>query len=272
MDQLAVIGNPIEHSLSPLIHAQFAKQTGHQLEYKKIKAELDEFEAVVKSFQHHAGKGMNVTLPFKQRAFLMADQTSPRAQQAGAANTLHFLADGTIFADNTDGVGLVRDLTINHQVSLTDQVILILGAGGAVCGVLGPLLAAKPAAIIIANRTKAKAEQLAQRFTHQGNVMAVALTELHTIRQPIHCIINAISAGLAGDTVTLPQAFIQPTTICYDMLYSKTTTPFLQMTTAAGSLHNIDGLGMLLEQAAESFFIWYGLRPDTQPARALLTS
>ena len=263
MDHYAVIGNPVEHSLSPIIHAQFAEQTQQALDYVKLYAELDQFEQVVSDFVQRGGRGANITLPFKGRAFKLADQHSERAKLAQAANTLSMTPGGQIIADNTDGVGLVNDLTLNHQVDLTDKTIVMLGAGGAVCGVIAPLLEQQPNAIIIANRSKQKALDLAMRFAQLGAITGIGLNELPTT--PAQIVINGTSASLQGKALALPNGFINQATLCYDMMYAKTLTPFLEYAKAAGATHTFDGLGMLVEQAAESFYIWRGTRPDTTP-------
>lgn len=259
-DLYAVFGNPIGHSKSPDIHNAFAEQTGEDLFYKAILAPLDGFEDEVRRFVSHGGHGLNVTVPFKENAYRMADEITPRAQQAQAVNTLKKLDDGRLLADNTDGAGLVRDLTVNHSVSLAGKRILILGAGGAVRGVLQPLLEEKPAEIVIANRTVSKAELLANDFAELGNVSASGFGD---IEGSFGIIINGTSASLAGELPPIPESAVSHVTVCYDMMYSPKTTVFNAWAEKLGAARNIDGLGMLVEQAAEAFFVWRGVRPQT---------
>jgi shikimate dehydrogenase len=262
MDRYAVIGHPVEHSRSPRIHALFARQTGQALRYEKLPAPLDDFAGTVRRFQAAGGRGANVTLPFKLEALALCDQASARARRAGAANTLSFTADGRILGDNTDGAGLLRDLTVNLGLSLAGLRILLLGAGGAVRGVLQPLLEAAPAALHIANRTPAKALVLAEDFGG-APVEGGGYAELEG--RQFDLIINGTSSGLAGELPPLPEDVLMPGGVCYDMLYGDTPTPFLRWAMAHGAGVSADGLGMLVEQAAESFQIWRGLRPDTLP-------
>ena len=268
IDRYAVIGNPIGHSKSPLIHAEFARQTGEQLSYT---AELVEPGAVlqfVELFRQQHGKGLNVTVPFKQDAFQLATNLSERAQRAGAVNTLRFDAD-EIFGDTTDGVGLLNDITRNHQQTIQHKHILILGAGGAVRGVLEPLLAASPASLCIANRTVSKARQLADDFSGLGNTSASGFSELHNRQFDI--IINGTSASLSGELPPLPDDIFTDHNACaYDMMYSAQATPFMQWAKQQGAGYIHDGLGMLVEQAAESFYIWRKKRPETQGVIKLL--
>ncbi|MGH8465014.1 MAG: shikimate dehydrogenase [Pseudomonas sp.] len=262
MDQYVVFGNPIGHSKSPLIHRLFADQTGQQLEYSTLLAPLDDFSMCAQGF-FKQGLGANVTVPFKEEAYRLVDSLTPRAQRAGAVNTLSKLADGTLQGDNTDGAGLVRDLTVNAGVQLEGKRILLLGAGGAVRGVLEPLLAHKPASLVIANRTVEKAEQLAREFADLGPVAASGFSWL---QEPVDLIINATSASLAGELPPISADLIAPgKTVCYDMMYGKEPTPFCRWATEHKAAKVLDGLGMLAEQAAEAFFIWRGVRPDTGP-------
>lgn len=267
MDQYVVFGNPIGHSKSPLIHRLFADQTGQQLEYDTLLAPLDDFTACALGF-FKQGLGANVTVPFKEEAFRLVDSLTPRAQRAGAVNTLSKLADGSLQGDNTDGAGLVRDLTVNAGVELSGKRILLLGAGGAVRGVLEPLLAHNPASLVIANRTVEKAEQLAREFADLGPVAASGFSWL---KEPVDLIINATSASLAGELPPIDPSLIEPgVTVCYDMMYGKEPTPFCQWASEHGAAKVLDGLGMLAEQAAEAFCIWRGVRPDTGPVLAEL--
>jgi len=267
MDQYVVFGNPIGHSKSPLIHSLFAEQTGQALAYRTSLAPLDDFTAFARAF-FQTGRGANITVPFKEEAFRLADSLTERAQRAGAVNTLHTLDDGTLLGDNTDGAGLVRDLTVNCGMSLRGQRILLLGAGGAVRGALEPLLAEKPLAVVIANRTIEKAETLVQEFTDLGPVFASGFDWLE---EPVDLIINATSASLAGELPPIAPSLIQPgATFCYDMMYSKEPTAFCRWATEHGAGRSVDGLGMLVEQAAEAFLLWRGVRPDSAPVLAEL--
>lgn len=265
LDQYAVIGHPIAHSKSPDIHQMFAEQTGQQLEYSKIDVEEADFEAFVREFfARPEDKGLNVTVPFKEQAWAMADDKSERAALAGAVNTL-LLKEGRLWGDNTDGVGLVNDLERNHSVLLRDAKILILGAGGAVRGILQPILKQRPVSVTIANRTVSKARVLAEQFGHLGNVCSLAFDQLN---QPYDLIINGSSASLQGSVPDIKSAVIGPGTIVYDMMYGREQTVFNQWAAAQGAARTIDGLGMLVEQAAEAFRIWRGVLPDTAPVIA----
>jgi shikimate dehydrogenase len=260
-DRYAVFGHPIAHSKSPLIHAAFARQTGQDMRYDAILAPLDGFAASVASFVAAGGRGANVTVPFKEEAFRLASRLSPRAQRAGAVNTLIF--DGGILGDNTDGAGLVADLTRNLNRPLTGKRILLLGAGGAARGVIELLLEQQPATLVVANRTVSRAQELAELFGH--GIRACGFDEATT---PFDLIINATAASLAGELPPLsPRAFTAHT-LAYDMMYGR-DTPFLTFARAHGAA-TADGLGMLVEQAAEAFYLWRGVRPDTAPVIASL--
>lgn len=261
MDRYGVIGNPVEHSKSPQIHRHFAEQTGQQLEYVKVYAEQDAFADTVRDFIEAGGKGLNVTVPFKQQAFEIADDISERARLAGAVNTLSF-DNGRIVADNTDGAGLVNDLTQNLGLNLESKDILILGAGGAVRGVLGPLLGQHPRHIVIANRTLEKAILLADHFSLWGKVCGCDYAELGT--QAFDLIINGTSMGLTGEMPELPDKLLKPGAVVYDMAYGNKPTVFQLWGESQGAEIAADGLGMLVEQAAESFYIWRGVRPNGQ--------
>ena len=262
MDRYGVFGNPIGHSKSPLIHRLFAAQTGQQLSYEPLLAPLEDFVGFARQF-FAEGLGANVTVPFKEQAFTLADQLTARAQRAGAVNTLKKLDDGRLLGDNTDGAGLVRDLTGNAELSLAGQRILLLGAGGAVRGVLEPLLAERPAALVIANRTVAKAEQLVHEFADLGPLAACGFD---WIDAPVDLIINGTSASLAGELPPIAPGLIAPGhTVCYDMMYAKEPTAFNRWASQHGAARTLDGLGMLVEQAAEAFALWRGVRPDTAP-------
>lgn len=269
-DLYAVVGHPISHSKSPRIHSLFARQTGEAVEYTAIQAPLDEFAGTVREFFDRGGRGLNVTVPFKEQAWQLADQRAERAEKAGAANTLYRDDQGRLTADNTDGVGLVRDLTVNHGVPLQGARILVLGAGGAVRGVLGPMLAQRPAALTIANRTPAKAETLAQLFAPEAVGAELTAVGFEQPDQPYDVIINGTSASLQGDLPPLSANVIGADTVVYDMMYSLQTTPFNQWALDLGARRVFDGLGMLVEQAAESFRIWRGVRPDAEPVIEVL--
>ncbi|WP_339080718.1 shikimate dehydrogenase [Pseudomonas sp. TMP9] len=267
MDRYGVFGNPIGHSKSPLIHRLFAEQTGEQLSYEALLAPLEDFPGFARDF-FAGGQGANVTVPFKEQAVALADSLSDRARRAGAVNTLKKLADGSLLGDNTDGAGLVRDLTVNAGVNLKGQRILLLGAGGAVRGVLEPLLAEQPAALVIANRTVAKAEQLAREFADLG---PVAASGYDWIDAPVDLIINGTSASLAGELPPIAPGLIEPGhTLCYDMMYGKEPTAFNRWATEHGAARTLDGLGMLVEQAAEAFALWRNVRPSSAPVLAEL--
>lgn len=260
MDRYGVFGNPIGHSKSPLIHRLFAEQTGQQLSYEALLAPPDGFTAFARDFFAN-GRGGNVTVPFKEQAYQLADSLTPRAQRAGAVNTLSKQDDGGLLGDNTDGAGLVRDLTVNAGVSLQGKRILLLGAGGAARGVVAPILAENPQALVIANRTVEKAEQLAKLFADLGPVVAAGFDWLEA---PVDLIINATSASLAGELPPISPSLIQADhTVCYDMMYGKGLTAFNQWASEQGAARTLDGLGMLVEQAAEAFFLWRGVRPDS---------
>ena len=256
-----MVGNPIKHSKSPQIHKAFAEQTDQELSYVATLVEPENFQQAVKSFQRDGGKGLNVTVPFKQQAYEFADELSERAELAKAVNTLIFQKNGVIKGDNTDGVGLIRDIINNHDGRIADKRVLVIGAGGAVRGVLGPLLAEKPRQIVIANRTLEKAISLAEDFAPYGNIEACAFNRL---QGPFDWIINGTAASLQGEIPPLPEQIIDGNTRCYDMMYSKDVTPFNRWALERGAKAAYDGLGMLVEQAAESFRLWRGVMPATQ--------
>jgi shikimate dehydrogenase len=256
--RFAVFGNPIAHSRSPQIHQAFAAQRNVQIEYVRILVPLDEFALAVKRFFANGGTGANVTVPFKEEAWGLCDVLTDRARSAGAVNTL-WQADGKLHGDNTDGIGLITDLRDNLKWPLRDQHILILGAGGAVRGILGPLLAEQPALVRIANRTADKARDLALMFAGRG--VPVFGGGLDDLRGPFDLIINATSAGLSGDMPELPANLVSASTRCYDMIYGD--TPFLRWAAQHPCLARADGLGMLVEQAAAAFNRWHGWQPET---------
>lgn len=259
-DRYAVFGNPINHSKSPQIHAAFAEQTGEAVEYGAQCIAEDQFETSVETFFREGGKGLNITVPFKQRAWAMAQWRSPAAERAGAVNTLYLNEQGQLCGDNTDGTGLVCDLE-NHRTRLQGARVLILGAGGAVRGVLEPFLAAGATQIVIANRTASKAHELAQAFGDLGVVSGCGFKEIDPA--PFDLVLNGTSASLQGDLPPIPADVVARRTTCYDMMYGAKPTPFCAWATAAGSGKVMDGLGMLVEQAAESFRIWRGVKPQT---------
>ncbi len=262
IDRYAVFGNPIAHSKSPRIHTLFAQQTNQNIRYTAELAETDQFEKRVREFLHSNGKGLNITVPFKENAWSFADSHSARALRAGAVNTLLLQDDGKVYGDTTDGVGLARDLDQNHNIRIKDKNILIIGAGGAVRGVLEALLDHHPASLIIANRTKHKAVELAQGFTDLGNIQGCGLDELDD--KTFDLIINGTSASLHGELPPIPETVFAAGASSYDMMYSKEATPFMKWSASHGAEKTFDGLGMLVEQAAESFYIWRGVKPQTQ--------
>lgn len=263
-DRYAVFGNPVAHSRSPVIHAAFARDTGQDIAYERILAPLDGFRAAVGAFRRADGRGANVTLPFKREAWQLSDACSARAASAEAVNTLRFEPDGSVFGDNTDGAGLVRDIEVNLGQPLAGVRVLMLGAGGAAAGVVLPLLDAGVRSLHIANRTAARAEALAMR--HRGSVVTGGALE--AIDGVFDLIVNATSASLGADAPSTGRAQLAPGALCYDMMYATEPSAFLAGA-ARGGARIADGIGMLVEQAAESFFLWRGVRPGT---RALLDS
>lgn len=267
-DRYAVIGNPVEHSKSPLIHAAFAKQTNQDLEYDRILGDPGDFAADVRRFIEQGGRGLNVTVPFKEQAFQLAMELSERARRAGAVNTLSF-SEGRITGDNTDGAGLVRDLGCNQHFNFNGARILLLGAGGASRGVLFPLLHENPAVVTIANRTASKAVDLAA-LAGDERVHGCGLEALsgHTF----DLIINGTAAGLQGEVPPIPDACLAAGGWTYDMMYAAEPTAFVRWGQAHAAARALDGLGMLVEQAAESFYIWRGVMPDTGAVMEMLRS
>ncbi|MBU3695723.1 shikimate dehydrogenase [Dechloromonas sp.] len=269
-DLYCVFGNPIAHSKSPAIHAAFAAQTGENLRYEARLAAVDSFFAAISAFVAEGGCGANVTVPFKEQAYRRCDRLSDRAARAGAVNTLQFI-DGAVHGDNTDGAGLVRDIRTNLGRALAGQRILLLGAGGASRGVIAPLLAEKPAALFIANRSPDKAQQLAAAFAELAagvELSGGAFAQL--AGQQFDVVINATAASLSGDSLPLPAGIFAPGSLAYDMMYGKGETPFLTLARTQGAAHCADGLGMLVEQAAEAFTLWRGKRPETAGVLASL--
>jgi shikimate dehydrogenase len=268
LDKYAVIGNPIAHSRSPQIHAAFARATGQDLSYERLLAPLDGFLATVEAFAGSGGKGLNVTVPFKLEAFALAVAHSPRARLSGAVNTLKRTGDGW-YGDNTDGPGVVRDITHNLGVALAGRDILVLGAGGASRGIMSSVLAERPRSLTVCNRTFAKAEAIAQLFASYGPVSAARPSAL--AGRSFDVVINATSAGLTEQSPPVwPLASVASGAFAYDMIYADAPTPFRRWAEANGAACTADGIGMLIEQAAESFFLWRGVRPDTTPVFALL--
>lgn len=278
-DRYAVAGNPVEHSRSPVIHSLFAQATGQSIDYGRLLCPLDAFKPTILAFAQAGAKGCNVTVPFKFEAFEMATRRSPRAELAQAANTLRFdSAEGTEgqeatqggwLADNTDGVGLVRDITLNAGVALKGQRILLLGAGGASAGVLGPLIEAHPAEIVMANRTVEKAQAIVDRHADWARQHGVTLSArpLNDPGQAFDVFINGTAASLSGSGIPVGPEVLRPGTLALDMMYGPAAEAFLSWAREHGAVGR-DGLGMLVEQAAESFFIWRGVRPNTTPVLA----
>jgi shikimate dehydrogenase len=266
-DRYAVVGNPVAHSLSPQIHAAFARQTGANLEYTRLLAPLDGFAGCIRDFRLQGGRGVNVTLPFKLEAWRFATRRSERAEQAQAVNTLRFDGD-EIFGDNTDGAGLTRDIETNCGFAICGRRVLLLGAGGAARGVMLPLIERKPAALVVANRSVDKAQELARHFSRWGNCSARGYDELAP--DVFDLVINATSASVAGELPPLPAGVFAPAALAYDMMYGDKAKPFLGFAQTHGAARGVDGLGMLVEQAAESFFAWRGVRPQTAPVISML--
>ena len=260
-DRYAVIGNPIEHSKSPDIHLLFADQTGEILTYEKILAKENEFSQVVEDFFNNSGKGLNVTLPFKNLAYEFVDELSEYAEHSRAVNTIYRNNTGSFVGANTDGIGLLRDLKKTLRLQLLNKKILIVGAGGATQGIVEPLLNEKPAELLISNRTASKAEIIANQFQSIGNTNFCSLNEIP--KKHFDLVIHATSVGLQGNKIELPREIIGPDTCCYDLLYNDQDTPFMEWAKKGVAKTVVDGFGMLLEQAAESFYLWRGKRPDT---------
>lgn len=260
IDRYTVFGNPIGQSKSPFIHTLFARQTNQQMTYTAELAPIDGFKAAVETFFAEQGRGCNVTVPFKEEAYLFATQLTERAKLAGAVNTLKKLDDGIVLGDNTDGEGLVQDL-LQHRVILENARILLIGAGGAARGVIKSLLDQRPAQLVITNRTYSKAEQLAQLFASYGNIAAIAMDQ---VEEPFDVIINSTSASLSGDLPAISSSIFSGKTQVYDMMYGQGLTCFNQWALEQGVAQAYDGLGMLVGQAAESFMLWRGLRPGTK--------
>ncbi|MGI9235307.1 MAG: shikimate dehydrogenase [Woeseiaceae bacterium] len=261
MDRYGVMGYPVSHSRSPVIHRLFALQTGEDLQYELLQVSPEKLEDAIQQFQRTGGKGLNVTVPHKGEVARLVDQLSERASTAGAVNTLTFKG-GQIHGDNTDGFGLLRDLVVNLGMNLENSNILVLGAGGATRGIIGPLLDMEPDSIRIANRSLGKAQALAEHFSRSGPVTACRFNVV-PVTEPYDLIINATSAGLHGESPPYPAAAISDKTVCYDLSYGLKVTPFSSWAREQGAAQSVMGWGMLVEQAAESFRIWRDVRPDT---------
>jgi shikimate dehydrogenase len=269
-DRYAVIGHPVSHSRSPFIHARFAAQTSQHLEYGTIDAPPADFARTVREFFEHGGRGLNVTIPHKELAARLAGELTPRAQRAGAVNTLAMRKDGSVLGDNSDGAGLARDLANNHRVGVAGRRVLLLGAGGAARGIIAPLLGLKPSQLTIVNRTVPRAEELVRQFADMGRLDATGYANLGGA--PFDLVINATAASLAGELPALPAGIVNQDSICYDLAYARGDTPFVRWALERGVARAIDGLGMLVEQAAESFHLWRGVRPDTASVLSELTA
>jgi len=271
-DQYAVIGNPIGHTKSPLIHGLFAQETQQDMSYTAIEGPVepqDAFAGAVHTFVAAGGKGMNVTAPFKLKAFAIADERSERAALAGAANALSF-KDGRIVAENFDGVGLVRDIEVNLSLPMAGKRVLVLGAGGAVRGALLPFIAARPAELVIANRDVSKVKALVAQVAAGSPLVACGYGELETMGR-FDLVVNATSASLTGELPPVPPSVFSPAGVAYELAYGKRLTPFLRLARNAGVLGIADGVGMLVEQAAEAFAWWRGVRPQTHAVIDRLT-
>jgi len=261
IDDYAVMGNPISHSKSPSIHTLFAEQTQQSILYTAIHVDLGGFKQAVGNFAATGGKGLNITVPFKQEAWELVSARSERAERAGAVNTIK-IEDDKLFGDNTDGVGLVNDLIVNHGIELKNKKILLMGAGGAARGVLIPLLKQKPYSLFIANRTPDRAKDLASDFSDAGKISGGGYE--HIPDEKFDIVINATAASLQGDLPPLPDTLLNDNASCYDMMYAAKPTPFMLWATEHNAAKVLDGLGMLVEQAAESFYIWRDVKPETK--------
>ncbi|MFQ5608852.1 MAG: shikimate dehydrogenase [Woeseiaceae bacterium] len=263
VDRYGVMGYPVSHSRSPVIHRLFALQTGQNLQYELLQVTPEKLEQAVRQFQRTGGRGLNITVPHKRAISDLCDQLSERASTAGAVNTLVF-QDSEIFGDNTDGIGLLRDLAVNLGVNIEGTNILILGAGGATRGVVGPLLEMSPKKLVIANRTLGRAQELVEQFKSTGPVTACRFNMV-PVTDAYDLVINATSADLKGEAPPYPDAAISENTFCYDLSYGLKPTPFSEWARDQGAAKSVMGWGMLVEQAAESFHMWRGILPDTAP-------
>lgn len=271
IDRYAVIGHQIGYSRSPRIHQLFAEQTGQAMSYGLIDVAPAQFATTARHFLASGARGLNVTVPYKQAALELADSLSARARRAGALNTLAAGLGGPVLGDNTDGAGLLRDLTVNHGVTLRGARVLLLGAGGAARGVLAPLLEAQPAALLVHNRSAQRALELAAEFADLGPVRAIDAAR-EAAGTGFDLIINATSASAQGELPKLPAGCVSAQTLCYDLAYREQATPFMHWARTLGAGRALMGLGMLVEQAAESFLLWRGVRPATAPVLAALSA
>ena len=269
-DRYAVFGHPIKHSKSPRIHRLFAEQTGQTLEYTAQDVPAEQFRSAVAAFFAEGGKGLNCTVPLKELAWNYADSKTERAQLSKAVNTLALQPDGSILGDNTDGIGLVTDLLANHGIALSGIRILILGAGGASRGIILPILEQSPQSLVIANRTVDKAVKLAAEFHGKGSIVGCGFEDLKD--RQFDLILNATSASLSGQLPPLPAGLLAENGNCYDLAYGNEPTAFVRWGLENRAAKSLDGLGMLVEQAAEAFFIWRGVRPKTRPVIDMLNS
>jgi shikimate dehydrogenase len=260
-DRYGLVGHPVDHSRSPLIHTVFARQTRQRLTYELIDCEPAAFETAVRGFGAAGGKGLNVTVPHKEAAFALCDDSSAAARAARAVNTIS-ITNGKLHGDNTDGVGFIRDVMVNQRQTLAGRRIIVLGAGGAARGIIGPLLAEQPAELTIANRTKERADQIVAQFAAAA-LAGRSFAELEGL-PPFDVLVNATSAGLKGETPPFPASLVGPQSFCYDLVYGTSATPFVVWARSHGAGRAVQGWGMLVEQAAESFAIWRGVRPDTK--------
>jgi shikimate dehydrogenase len=267
-DPYGVVGHPVAHSWSPFIHGMFARQTGENLIYRLHDVTPEEFRSYVLAFFERGGCGLNVTVPHKLAAADLANELTPRAERAGAVNTLMLKRDNRLLGDNTDGAGLVHDLRDNLSVQLGGARVLIVGAGGATRGVVAPLLVLQPAELVVANRTPERAHEFAAAFADLGRIRGCGFEEIGADGYDV--VINATSASLSGEVPAIPDTVIQPHTVCYDMAYSRSETSFLNWARERGCARALQGWGMLVEQAAESFQLWRGVRPQTGPVLAAL--
>jgi shikimate dehydrogenase len=267
-DRYAVLGNPVAHSRSPAIHAAFARQTGQAVVYERVLCPMDGFDEGVRAFAASGARGCNVTVPFKFEAPALAARCSDRARLAGAANVLRF-DDGGWYADNTDGIGLLRDIEGNAGFRLEGRRVLLIGAGGAAAGVLGPLLQARPAQLVLANRTLAKAQALVDSHRAVADGVALSAATLESPGAAFDLVINASASSLQGAASPVPASTLAPGALAIDLMYGAAAEPFLAWARAVGA-QGRDGLGMLVEQAAEAFFVWRGVQPQTAPVLAAL--
>lgn len=270
MDRYAVIGHPVEHSQSPFIHAAFARATGEAIEYDRLPSAPHDFADTVRGFAASGARGCNVTVPFKAEAYALAARRSARAELAGVANTLRFDAEGW-WADNTDGVGLVRDITIDADRPIAGQRVLLVGAGGAAAGVLGPLIEERPAALVVVNRSADKADALAARYADHARTFGVVLgtAPLDDAGRGFDIVVNASASSLHGAASPVDASVLRAGSLAIDLMYGPAAAGFLGWAAAHGAVGR-DGLGMLVEQAAEAFHVWRGVRPDTAPVLAAL--